>query len=43
MGGTEIDRKIIKVAWEIDAIISRLDQGWLVSRKVKEFLKKHYA
>jgi PAS domain S-box-containing protein len=43
IGDTEIDRKIIKVAWEIDAIISQLDQGWLVSRKVKEFLKKHYA
>ncbi len=43
MGDTEIDRKIIRVAWEIDAIINRLDQGWLVSRKVKEFLKKHYA
>ncbi|MDD3857025.1 MAG: PAS domain S-box protein [Methanoculleus sp.] len=43
MGDTEIDRKIIEQAWAIDAIISRLDQGWLVSRKVKEYLKKHYT
>ena len=42
IGDTEIDRKIIREAWEIDAIISRLDQGWLISGKVKEFLKKHY-
>ena len=43
MGDTEIDRKIIEQAWAIDAIIDRLDQGWLVSRKVKEYLKKHYT
>ena len=42
MGDTEIDRKIIQQAWAIDEIIDRLDQGWLVSRKVKEYLKKHY-
>jgi len=43
MGDTEIDRTIIEQAWAINAIIDRLDQGWLVSRKVKEFLKKHYV
>ncbi|WP_317065917.1 PAS domain S-box protein [Methanoculleus caldifontis] len=43
MGDTEIDRKIMEQAWAIDAIIDRLDQGWLVSRKVKEYLKKHYT
>lgn len=42
MGNTEIDRKIMEQARAIDAIIDRLDQGWLVSRKVKEYLKKHY-
>jgi PAS domain S-box-containing protein len=42
IGDTDIDRKIMEQAWAIDAIIDRLDQGWLVSRKVKEFLKKHY-
>lgn len=42
IGDTDLDRKIIEQAWAIDAIIDRLDQGWLVSRKVKEFLKKHY-
>ena len=43
MQDTDIDRKIIEQAWAIDAIIDRLDQGWLVSKKVKEFLKKHYT
>lgn len=43
MADTEIDRRIISVAWEIDAIIDQLDQGWLLSRKVKEFLMKHYS
>jgi PAS domain S-box-containing protein len=27
---------------EIDGIINRLDQGWLVSLKVRDILKKHY-
>jgi|GEM_PF-755911 len=43
MGDTEIDRKIIQQAWAINAIIDRLDQGWLISRKVKEYLRKHYT
>jgi len=42
MRGEEIDGKIVDQAWAINAIIDQLDQGWLVSRKVKEFLKKHY-
>jgi PAS domain S-box-containing protein len=43
IGDTEIDRKIIQQAWAIDAIIDELDQGWLISRKVKEYLKKHHT
>ena len=43
MGDTEIDRKISKEAWAINETINQLDRGWLVSRKVKEFLKKHYS
>ena len=43
MGGTEFDQKIIKTAWEIDEIIRQLDQGWLISRKVQDFLQKHYT
>ena len=43
IGGAESDKKIIRTAWEIDEIISQLDQGWLISRKVKDFLQKHYA
>jgi PAS domain S-box-containing protein len=43
IGDTDIDRKIIEQAWVINAIIDRLDQGWLISRKVKAFLKKHYT
>ncbi len=43
IGGTESNKKIIRTAWEIDEIISQLDQGWLISRKVKDFLQKHYV
>lgn len=43
MGDTETDRKVSREAWAINAIIDELDRGWLVSRKVKEFLKKHYS
>ncbi len=43
IGGTEVNQKIIEAAWEIDDIIDQLDQGWLISRKVKDFLKRHYS
>ena len=41
--GGEIEGKILRQAHEIDAIITRLDQGWVESAKVREFLKKHYG
>ena len=43
IGGTEVNQKIIEAAWEIDDIIDQLVQGWLISRKVKDFLKRHYS
>lgn len=43
MDGAGINQKIVEAAWEIDKIIDQLDQGWLISRKVKDFLKKHYS
>ena len=41
--GGEIEAKILRQAYEINAIITRLDQGWVESAKVREFLKKHYG
>jgi len=41
--GGEIEGKILRQAHEINAIITRLDQGWVESAKVREFLKKHYG
>jgi len=29
-------------AYEIDQIVNRLDQGWLESMKIREFIRKHY-
>lgn len=29
-------------AYEIDQIVTRLDQGWLESMKIREFIRKHY-
>lgn len=34
--------KILHQAKVIDEMITRLDQGWIESEKVREFLKKHY-
>ncbi len=35
--------KIIRLCYEIDQIITRLDMGYLESEKVRDFLKKHYS
>ncbi len=43
MEPTEVNKKILEQAFEIDRIISRLDRGWVESGKVREFLKKHYG
>jgi len=42
VGGEEGDR-IIDMAATIDRIITRLDQGWLESKKVRDFLHRYYA
>lgn len=40
----EVEREIIlEQIGEIDEIINRLDQGWLVSLKVRGILRKHYG
>ncbi|MDD1660401.1 MAG: hypothetical protein LUQ62_04255, partial [Methanomicrobiales archaeon] len=36
-------RKILDQAKIIDGIINQLDQGWIESEKVREFLKKYYS
>lgn len=38
----EIAERIIAQAKEIDAIITRLDMGWIESEKVREFIKRYY-
>jgi PAS domain S-box-containing protein len=38
----EIADRIIAQAKEIDAIITRLDMGWIESEKVREFIKRYY-
>jgi PAS domain S-box-containing protein len=38
----EISEKIILQAREIDRIVTQLDQGWIESEKVREFIKKYY-
>jgi PAS domain S-box-containing protein len=40
--GGDLAEKIFQQAMEIDAIIKRLDIGWIESRKIREFLLKHY-
>ena len=39
--GGDLAEKIIGLAGEIDTIIKRLDIGWLESKKISEFLRKH--
>jgi PAS domain S-box-containing protein len=43
MEPTNVNKKILEQALEIDRIITRLDRGWVESGKVREFLKKHYG
>jgi PAS domain S-box-containing protein len=38
----DITEKIILQAREIDRIITQLDQGWIESEKVRDFIKKYY-
>jgi len=38
----KIAQKIIAQAHEIDAIINRIDNGWIESEKIREFMKKYY-
>jgi nitrogen-specific signal transduction histidine kinase len=35
--------KIIQLAYAINAIIEKLDQGYLESEKIREFLRKYYG
>lgn len=39
----EDKEKILNAVDEINEIITRLDQGWLESEKVRQFLKSHYG
>lgn len=39
----EESEKILKQAYVIDALVNRLDQRWLESEKIRDFLRKHYA
>lgn len=41
--GGDLAEKIFTQAMEIDAIIKRLDIGWLESEKIRQFLRKHYG
>ncbi|KQC02946.1 MAG: hypothetical protein APR53_01895 [Methanoculleus sp. SDB] len=41
--GGDLAEKIFFHAMEIDAIIKRLDIGWLESEKIRQFLRKHYS
>ncbi|WP_292423457.1 PAS domain-containing protein [Methanoregula sp.] len=38
----DITDKIILQAREIDRIVTQLDQGWIESEKVREFIKRYY-
>jgi PAS domain S-box-containing protein len=40
--GGPLSDKIYQQAMEIDAIIKQLDIGWIESKKIQEFLRKHY-
>ncbi|MDK2916186.1 MAG: hypothetical protein PWR25_743 [Euryarchaeota archaeon] len=47
MGLAEMDesvnsREIARQAAAIDALVDRLDQGWIESEKVRRFLRRHY-
>lgn len=38
----ENDKRILEQAYEIDNIITQLDQGWLESMKIREYIRKHH-
>jgi len=42
LDGGPMAEKIFLQAGEIDAIINRLDQGWLESSKIRDFLQRHH-
>ena len=42
MADEQIAGKIALQAKEIDSIITRIDNGWIESEKIREFLKKYY-
>lgn len=42
MSPGEVTDKILFQAREIDRIITQLDQGWIESEKVREFIKRYY-
>lgn len=39
----EISEPILKQVMAIDDIVHRLDQGWLESEKIREYLRKHHG
>ncbi len=41
--GGPLAGKVVSQAAEIDAIIKQLDIGWLESKKISDFLRKHYG
>jgi sigma-B regulation protein RsbU (phosphoserine phosphatase) len=40
--GGPMAEKIFQQAGEIDSLINRLDQGWLESDKIRDFLRRHH-
>jgi len=38
----DVTDKIVLQAKEIDRIVTQLDQGWIESEKVREFIKRYY-
>jgi PAS domain S-box-containing protein len=42
MDESEYSREIGRQAAVIDALVDRLDQGWIESEKVRRFLRRHY-
>jgi hypothetical protein len=42
MADEKLAQKIVTQAKEIDSIITRIDNGWIESEKIRDFLKKYY-
>ncbi len=42
MNEGEIFEQISDQAYEIDQIVALLDEGWIESMKIREFIRKHY-